>query len=230
MSFDEHTFDNFIVGESNKFTYDAVLAVAEGRNKPHYNPFYIYGESGLGKTHLLRAVRHLVEEKYPDRKVIYIRCDDFIDELVLSIRDEKRNEFRDKYSTCDILLVDDTQNLAGKSATQQELIYIYNTLREKGTQIIVTSDKPVVEMNQVVDTLRTRLISGLNIQIQLPEKALRVAIIKQVAKNFEVVLPDDIVNCIAENVDSNIRHLEGITKTTIAYRSSMDKEINIEHM
>jgi len=167
----EFKFENFIVSESNKFAHDAALAVAEGRSNPNYSPLFIYSESGLGKTHLLYAVRHLVELKYPDRKVIYVKCDDFMDELVLSIKNEKRDEFREKYSSPDILLMDDTQNLAGKITTQQEFLYIYNILRERGTQIIVTSDKPVNEMFQVVDTVRTRLISGLHLEIQPPDRA-----------------------------------------------------------
>ena len=204
---DEFTFENFIVGEPNKFAYDLTLAVAEGRNNPVYNPLFIYGESGLGKTHLLKAIRHLVKVKFPDCKVVYLKCDDFIDELVLSIKNEKRDELREKYSTTDILLIDDTQILAGKLTTQQELLSIYNTLRERGTQIIVTSDKPVEEMVQVVDTLRTRLISGLNIQIKQPNKALRMAITKQTAKALNAEFSEEVLNCFADNYEINICQL-----------------------
>jgi chromosomal replication initiator protein len=166
---DKYTFDSFIVGETNKFAYDAALAVAEGSNNSRYNPLFIFGESGLGKTHLLHAVRHLVKRKYPDSKVVYVKCDDFVEELALSIKNKKKNEFREKYSAIDILLMDDTQNLAEKPAIQHELLYIYNTLREQNKQMIFTSNKSVSEMFHVVDTLRTRLISGLPVEIQPPD-------------------------------------------------------------
>jgi len=168
MIFNEYTFDNFVVGESNKFACDMVLAVAEETINPHYNPLYIYSKSGLGKTHLLHAVRQRVEEKYPDRKVIYVRSDDFAEEFALSKKEDKRDEFRNKYSSLDVLLIDDVQNLAGKPAVQHELLSIYNTLREKGAQIIIASDKSLTELHGVTDTLRTRFI-GLPIEIHPPD-------------------------------------------------------------
>ena len=175
---DEFTFENFIVGESNKFAYDLALAVAEGRNKLHYNPLYIYGESGLGKTHLLHAVRNHIKTKYPERNVAYINGFEFIEELVLYIKQDKINEFREKYTSPDILLVDDTQFLEGWSATQQEFLYIYNALLEHGKQIIFTADKPVEELYKVADTVRTRLISGISAQILPYDKILHKSINK----------------------------------------------------
>ena len=224
----EYTFDNFIVGESNKFAHDVAFAVAEGRNNQFYNPLFIYGESGLGKTHLLHVIRHLATQKYPNRNALYVTGNDFVDDLMSCILQDKGKEFREKYSSPDILLMDDIQYLVGKPTIQQELLYIYNTLRERDKQIIITSDKPVSEMYHVVDALRTRFISGIQVQMNPPDKALRIAIINHIAKSFHVVLPYETVNCFADNLDSNIRQLEGAVKMTIAYKSLNDKDIDIE--
>ena len=228
MFFSKYTFDNFVVGESNEFAYDMVLAVAEGTINPCYSPLYIYSKSGLGKTHLLHAVRQRVEEKYPDREVLYVVGNKLLDDLIYYIKQGNGKEFQKKYTSPDILLIDDVQLLSGKPTVQEEVLHIYNTLREQGKLIIITSDKPVTELYEVTDTLKTRFISGLQIEIKPPNKALRTEVLKIIATRLNVLLPDDVINYIAENVDSNIRQLEGAVKIAMAYKNRYDKDIDIE--
>ncbi|MCL2819658.1 MAG: chromosomal replication initiator protein DnaA [Oscillospiraceae bacterium] len=228
LSIDEYTFEHFVVGSSNKFAHAAALAVSDGRKKQDYNPLFIYGESGLGKTHLLYAIRHAVESKFPHYKVIYVKGEDFTNELITAIQQGKNVEFREKYRSADFFLMDDIQFIAGRRSTQEEYFNTFNTLYELGKQIVFTSDRPPNEMLQLDDRLRTRFEQGLRADIQPPDDELRVAIIRNKAKQLGVVLPDDVTNYIADNLDSNVRQLEGAVKMIIAYRDIMDDDITVE--
>ena len=217
-----------MVGSSNKLAHAAALAVAEGRQKHNYNPLFIYGASGLGKTHLLYAIRHEVERKCPHYNVIYVKGEEFLNELITAIRQGENVEFREKYRSADYFLMDDIQFIAGKIATQEEFFHTFNTLRELGKQIVFTSDRPPLEIHTLEDRLRTRFMSGLSVDIQPPDDALRVAIIRSKAEQLGVVLPDDVTFYIADNLDSNVRQLEGAVKLIIACRDIMDDDITVE--
>ena len=224
---DEYTFENFVVGNSNKFAHAAALAVGEGRQKQGYNPLFIYGESGLGKTHLLHAIRHSFAMRFPHFNIVYVKGDDFTNELITAIRQGKNVEFREKYRGADLFLMDDIQFIAGKIETQNEFFNTFNTLFELGKQIVFTSDRPPSEINRLEDRLRSRFESGLLADIQPPDDALRVAIIKNKAEQLGVILPEDVINYIAENLSSNVRQLEGAVKMIIAYRDIMDDDITV---
>ena len=228
LGIDEYTFEHFVVGNSNKFAHAAALAVAEGQHKQNYNPLFIYGESGLGKTHLLYAIRHSVEIKFPQFNIVFVTGEVFTNELIMAIRHGKMVEFREKYRCADLFLMDDIQFIAGKIETQEEFFNTFNTLYELGKQIVFTSDRPPQEIYRLEDRLRTRFESGLLADIQPPDDALRVAIIRNKAEQLGVILPDDVTNYIAENLSSNVRQLEGAVKMIIAYRDIMDDDITVE--
>jgi len=228
LGIDEYTFEYFVVGDSNKFAHAAARAVSDGSQKQNYNPLFIYGESGLGKTHLLYAIRHAVESNFPHYNVIYVKGDDFTNDLVTAIQQGKNVEFREKYRGADYFLMDDIQFIAGKERTQEEYFNTFNTLYELGKQIVFTSDRPPNEIHQLEDRLRTRFAQGLIADIQPPDEALRLAIIRNKAEQLGVVLPDDVTNYIADNLDSNVRQLEGAVKMIIAYRDIMDDDITVE--
>jgi len=230
LSIDEYTFEHFVVGSSNKLAHAAAIAVAEGKQKSNYNPLFIYGASGLGKTHLLYAIRHAVERKFPHYNVIYVKGEDFLNELITAIKQGDNVAFREKYRGADYFLMDDIQFIAGKIATQEEFFHTFNTLRDLGKQIVFTSDRPPLEIHTLEDRLRTRFMSGLSIDIQPPDDALRVAIIRSKAEQLGVVLPEDVTFYIAENLDSNVRQLEGAVKLIIACRDIMDDDITIENV
>jgi len=230
LGIDEYTFEHFVVGSSNKFAHAAALAVADGGQKQNYNPLFIYGESGLGKTHLLYAIRNAVESKFPHYNVIYVKGDDFTNDLVTAIQQGKNIEFREKYRGADFFLMDDIQFIAGRKSTQEEYFNTFNTLYELGKQIVFTSDRPPNEIHQLEDRLRTRFESGLIADIQPPDEDLRVAIIRNKAEQLGVVLPDDVTNYIADNLDSNVRQLEGAVKMIIAYRDIMNDDITVENV
>ncbi len=207
----EYTFDNFIVGNSNKFAHAACTAVA---NNPAfaYNPLFIYGPSGLGKTHLMYAITNKIAEKTPSAKIVYIKGEDFTNELIEAISNQKMNAFRDKYRKCDVLLIDDIQFIAGKVSTQEEFFHTFNALYEEHKQIILTSDRTPREINTLEDRLKTRFEWGLIADIQPPDMELRVAIIKKKAEAISVELPADVLEFLAENLQDNIRQIEGALK------------------
>ena len=227
LSIDEYTFDHFVVGDSNKFAHAAAFAVGEGRQKANYNPLLIYGESGLGKTHLLYAICHAIEKKFPHFKIVYVTGEAFTNEIIDAIQQGKNVEFREKYRTADIFLVDDVQFIAGKKTAQEEFFNTFNTLYELGKQIVFTSDRPPSEITLLADRLMSRLQASLIVDIQPPDDALRIAIIRNKAKQLGVVLPDDVTDFIAKNVTSNVRQLEGAVKMIIAYRDIMDDDITV---
>ena len=221
-----YTFDKFIVGNSNKFAHAAAIAVADKPGEV-YNPLFIYGNSGLGKTHLLLSIGQRIHESEPNAMIAYVKGDDFTNQMVQSIKDNTQEEFRNKYRHVDLLLVDDIQFIAGKIGVQEEFFHTFNNLYEAGKQIVITSDRPPMEMVKLEDRLRTRFEGGLMADIQPPDMETRMAIIRNKAAQLGMVLPDDVVNYIADTIKSNIRQIEGVVKRLTAYNSIMDDEINI---
>ena len=220
------TFDNFVVGPSNKYAHAAAIAVSENMGRV-YNPLFIYGNSGLGKTHLLLAIGQSTHSRQPAAKVVYVKADDFTNELVHAIQTGSTEDFRAKYRSADLLLMDDIQFIAGKQQTQEEFFNTFNPLYQANKQIVVTSDRPPLEMNKLEDRIRTRLEWGLMADVQPPDLETRMAITRNKASQLGVILPDDVVAFIGENITSNIRQLEGVVKKLTAYRDLLNDEITI---
>ena len=220
---DEFTFDSFVVGSSNKLAYAASIAVAE-HPAQNYNPLLIYGDSGLGKTHLLYAIANVIRRNDPVAKIAYIKGDDFINEFIELIRAGCGNEFRAKYREADLLLVDDVQFVAGKEQVQNEFFHTFNNLYESGRQIVLTSDRPPSEMTLLDDRLRTRFEWGLLVDVAPPDFETRVAIVKNKAAILGMDLPDKIAFYIAENVTANVRQLEGTINKILAYKDLLGSE------
>ena len=224
---DEFTFDTFVVGPSNRLAYAASIAVAEQPAK-NYNPLLIYGDSGLGKTHLLSAIANVIRKNDPNAKIAYIKGDDFINEFIELIRAGRGNEFRAKYREADLLLVDDVQFVAGKEQVQNEFFHTFNTLYESGRQIVLTSDRPPSEMTLLDDRLRTRFEWGLLVDVAPPDFETRVAIVKNKAALLGMELPDKIAFYIAERVTANVRQLEGTINKILAYKDLLGNEADEE--
>lgn len=223
----KYTFETFIIGNSNRFTHAACLAVAESPAKA-YNPLFIYGGVGLGKTHLMHAIGQYIMEHSSMLKVFYVTSEKFTNELINSIRDDKTVEFRNKYRGMDILLVDDIQFLAGKERTQEEFFHTFNTLYEANKQIIISSDRPPREIPTLEDRLRSRFEWGLITDIQPPDLETRIAILRKKAQLENLSVPDDTIVFIANKIQSNIRILEGALNRVIARSSLNGEEINPE--
>ena len=224
---EEYTFDRFVVGSSNKFAHAAAVAVAENPGKS-YNPLYIYGESGLGKTHLLYAIAHQIHETRPDFKIVYIKGDAFTNELIQAIRENRNQEFREKYRFADVFLMDDVQFVAGRASTQEEMFHTFNTLYEARHQIVFTSDRPPKEMFRLDDRLKTRFEWGLLADIQPPDYETRVAIIKNKAIRRGMNLPDPVLQYIAENITSNVRQIEGTVNKILAFQELMGESVDVD--
>ena len=224
---DGYTFDNFIVGSSNKFAHAAAIAVAENPGKA-YNPLFIYGNSGLGKTHLLLAIGQEIHSRSPEKSIAYIKGDEFTNQMVKSLRENKAEEFRTKYRNVSLFLVDDIQFIAGKQGTQEEFFHTFNNIYEAGNQIVITSDRPPMEMAQLDDRLRTRFEWGLMADIQPPDLETRMAITRNKAAQLGLILSDDAVEYNATNITSNIRQLEGVIKRLTAYKEILDDVITID--
>ncbi len=229
------TFDNFIVGNSNKFAYTAAKAIAadpggiinNGANFASYNPLFIYGNSGLGKTHLLNAISYEIKRNYPDMKVLYVKSEDFLNEFIGLLFDKEVDTFREKYRNIDVFLVDDIQYIAGKESTEWEFFHTFNALVDNGKQVIITSDRPPKDIKSIIDRLRNRFESGLLADIQPPEYETRCAIIKRKAELLNFKIDDNIISYIAERIKSNIRQLEGITNKLHAMCMFSDQEPTI---
>ena len=222
-----YTFENFVVGPSNKYAHAAAMAVSD---KPGtvYNPLFIYGNSGLGKTHLLRAIGQKIHQNNPVMNIVYVKGDSFINELVKSIREGKTEEFRNKYRNADLLLMDDIQFIAGKVQTEEEFFHTFNALYDEEKQIVVTSDRPPMEMNKLADRIRTRLECGLMADVQPPDEETRMAIIRSKSTHLGMVLSDEIVEFVATTITSNIRQLEGVVNRLAAYRDLLNSEITLD--
>ena len=221
-----YTFSRFVVGPSNKFAHAAAVAVTEAPGTV-YNPLFIYGNSGLGKTHLLLAIGQCIHEKTPAAKLAYVKGDDFLNSFVHAIQVGAAEEFRNKFRNVDLFLVDDIQFIAGKLQTQEEFFHTFNTLYEAGKQIVITSDRPPIEMNKLEDRLRTRFEGGLMVDISPPDAETRMAIIRNKATQLGMVLPDEVVEYIANEIKSNIRQIEGVVKRMTAYNSILHDDVNI---
>lgn len=223
----KYVFDEFVIGNSNRFAHAASLAVAESPAKA-YNPLFIYGGVGLGKTHLMHAIGHYILEQNPASKVVYVTSEKFTNELINSIKDDKNTEFRDKYRTVDVLLVDDIQFIAGKERTQEEFFHTFNTLYEANKQIIVSSDRPPKEIPTLEDRLRSRFEWGLITDIQAPDFETRIAILRKKAEMDSIIIPNEVFEFIARKIKSNIRELEGALTRIIAYSSLTNREISAD--
>ena len=224
---DEFTFETFVVGPSNKLAYAASQAVA---NHPaqNYNPLLIYGDSGLGKTHLIYAIANVIRKNDPRSKIAYVKGDDFTNELVDAIREGKTAEMREKYRQADLLLVDDIQFIAGKKQTQEEFYHTYNNLYESARQLVFASHRPPSEMTQLEDRLRTRFEWGLLVDVAPPDFETRLAIVKNKAALLGMELPDKISAYIAENVTANVRQLEGTINKILAYKDLLGNDADEE--
>ena len=233
----EYTFENFIVGSTNKFAHAACYAVA---NRPAnyesdtrhslstYNPLFIYGNSGLGKTHLMHATINRMKENNPDIKIIYTRGEDFTNQMIACLANKTMAEFHEKYRNCDVLLIDDIQFIAGKTSTQEEFFHTFNALYDGKKQIILTSDRPPRDIKTLEDRLTSRFEWGLLADIEPPDLELRIAIIKKKAEQVNITIPDDVLTFLGENLRSNIRQIEGAIKKLGALSFLSGKEINME--
>ncbi|MCL2747065.1 MAG: chromosomal replication initiator protein DnaA [Oscillospiraceae bacterium] len=222
-----YTFDRFVVGSSNKFAHAAAQAVSDNPAGA-YNPLFIYGTSGLGKTHLLYAIMTRVMEKFPHFKVQYVTAETFTRQLVTAIRLGKNYEFHDNYRRLDMLLVDDIHFIAGKEFSQEEFFHTFNTLHEAGRQIILASDRPPKDVSRLEERLRTRFEWGLIADIQPPDYETRLAIVNVKAFRLGLSLPEEVSDYIAGTISSNIRQLEGVVKKMMAYRDLVNKPISME--
>ena len=225
--YDKYTFDNFVVGNSNRFAQSASLAVAEVPAYA-YNPLFLHGGVGLGKTHLMHAIGNYIKKNNPDAKIVFLTAEQFTTELINSIKDNKNQEFRDKYRNIDVLLVDDIQFIAGKTTTEEEFFHTFNALHESNRQIVLTSDRPPSEIKTLEERLRSRFGWGLVCDIQPPDYETRMAILRKKAQDDGVSISDEIIEFIAQKVKSNIRELEGVFNRVVAYRSLVNKDITLD--
>lgn len=214
---EEYTFERFVVGSSNKLAHAAARKVADNPGES-YNPLFIFGNSGLGKTHLLYSIAHTIHANHPEYKIIYVKGDAFTNELVTAIREGRNQEFRDKYRGADVFLMDDVQFIAGRDSTQEEMFHTFNTLYELKKQIVFTSDRPPKEMLRLEDRLKTRFEWGLLADIIPPDYETRMAIVKNKSIRMGMELPDFLIQLIAENITANVRQIEGTVNKIMAYQ------------
>ena len=222
----KYTFDNFVVGDSNRFAHAACLAVAQSPAKS-YNPLFVYGKVGLGKTHLMQAIGSYIKQQNSKTKVLYISSEKFTNEMIDSIRDDRTVAFRDKYRSVDVLLIDDIQFLAGKERTQEEFFHTFNTLYESNKQIVITSDRPPKDITTLEERLISRFEWGLTTDIKAPDYETRIAILRKKALAENLNVPAEVINFIAEKIPSNIRQLEGALTKLVAFSTFTKKELSV---
>ena len=225
-----YTFETFVVGNNNRFAQSASLAVAESPGET-YNPLYIYGGPGLGKTHLMHSIGHFILDQNPNSKVIYVTSEQFTNEVIESIRNgnaSSMTKFRDKYRTVDVLMIDDIQFIIGKESTQEEFFHTFNALQTQGKQIILTSDKPPKDMETLEERIRSRFEWGLMADIGIPDYETRMAILRKKAESDNFDIDDEILNYIANNIKSNVRELEGALNKLLAYNNLCKQTITME--
>ena len=225
----QFTFDNYVVGPSNRFAHSAAIAVSKTPGQV-YNPLFIYGPAGVGKTHLLYAIANGIRKDNPNANVVYIKGDQFTNELIAAIQNGKNIEFRSKYREADLFLIDDIQFIAGKESTQEEFFHTFNKLYEEHKQIVMTSDRKPSDMLTLEDRLKTRFEWGLLADVQPPDYETRMAIIKNKAKILGLNLNDEVCNYIAVNVTSNVRQIEGTVKKILAYRDLNNMPLDLGHI
>jgi len=221
----KYTFDTFVVGSSNRLAHAASLAVAESIGKA-YNPLFLYGGAGLGKTHLMHAIGNYVIKQRPHTNVLYVSSEKFTNELINAIKDDKNIDFRNRYRNVDLLLLDDVQFISRKERTQEEFFHTFNTLYDAEKQIVIASDKKPSEIPLLDERLRTRFEWGLTADVQPPDIETRIAILRKKARLQDIIVPEDIIEYIAENIPSNIRLLEGALNRVIAYASLTDYDLS----
>ena len=223
----KYTFETFVIGNSNRFAHAACLAVAESVGKA-YNPLFIYGGVGLGKTHLMHAIGHYVMNNNPNVNVMYVSSERFTNELIDGIRDDKTANFRNKYRSIDVLLIDDIQFLAKKERTQEEFFHTFNALHEANKQIIISSDRTPKEINALEERLRTRFEWGLITDIQAPDLETRIAILRKKAQLENINVENEVITYIADRIKSNIRELEGALTRVVAYATLNNKQVDLD--
>ncbi len=223
----KYTFDTFVVGSNNKFAQAAAMGVAENPGSK-FNPFFIYGGVGLGKTHLMQAIGNEVLRNNPNASVLYVSSENFTNQLINALKDQSMDKFREKYRNIDVLLIDDIQFIAGKRSTQEEFFNTFNSLHDAQKQIILSCDRPPMEIDQLDDRLRSRFDWGLTADIQSPDYETRLAILRKKIQLESIVINDEILSLIATNIDSNIRQLEGIINKLIAKATLTETPITIE--
>lgn len=225
----EYTFENFIVGSSNQFAHACSVAVSNDPGGHHnYNPLFIYGPSGLGKTHLMYAIANRVQKMHPNMSIICTKSEDFMNELIESISKKTTGRFRDKYRKADMLLIDDIQFVSGKTSTQEEFFHTFNALYENRKQIVVTSDRPPREMFTLEERIKTRFVQGMIADVQPPEYELRLAILRKKAEKNNLNVPNTVLAFLAERLDSNIRQIEGALKKIGAVSFLSGRPITLE--
>ena len=225
----QFTFDNFVVGPSNRFAHSAAIAVSKTPGQV-YNPLFIYGPPGVGKTHLLYAIANGIRKQNPSANIVYIKGDQFTNELIAAIQSGKNIEFRSKYREADLFLVDDIQFIAGKESTQEEFFHTFNKLYEEHKQIVLTSDRKPDDMLTLEDRLRSRFLWGLTADINPPDYETRVAILKNKAQQLGLSLDDDVCNYIAINITNNVRQIEGTVKKILAYRDLNNMPLDLPNI
>ena len=228
-AFQEYTFDRFVVGSTNKFAFTAAEKVADEPGGA-YNPLFIYGQSGLGKTHLLHAIANRVRENHPAYRIMYIKSEDFVNELISNLRHGNDMQgFRDKYRTVDLFLMDDVPVIAGRDTREVDLFHTINTLYSQPKQIVFTSDRPPQEMLRLEQRLKTRFEQGLPADIQPPDYETRMAILKNKSLERGIVLPDPVLSYVAENITSNVRQIEGVVNKIMAFQELMGAQVDVEN-